>query len=219
MEGLKVRAYTLAAGFGLWGLVILATPALHYAPKTEAWMEDHSPINFNGWMMRPGDAGSKVTYRMDAQTYDWLHPYGIVARIYDKGPQSYDVVLIASAQRQSFHDPRLCFTAQGWNLKNDKSAKVTTETRGTIPVSVVTVQKNDGDPNNAVFFYRGPKGFYSTTANLKWAMFWERFRGGNDVDGVFYRFIPLYPNAKTEDTFKFASEFLAAAQKTSNGYF
>ncbi len=219
MEKVTKRAYIAAGVLLLGGAFIFAAPSLSYGAKTEKWLEDNSPKAVGDWQMARTDPNNPaISYRMDERTYRMLEPFGIVAREYAKDRKAFDVVVIASNQRKSFHDPRLCFTAQGWSLRDDKADTVETKNHGKIPVSVVRVTGNNQPEKVAIFFYRGPSGFFSTTANLKWNMFWERFKGSPKADGIFYRFIPVSPNTSLEDLKAFVGEYLEASEKASNGY-
>jgi hypothetical protein len=166
----------------------------------------------------PSVENPKQSYKMDQRTYDLLSPYGIVSRIYGLGDQSYDVVLIAGNDRENVHDPRICFAAQGWELKDLHTVTVTTKTRGTIPMTMLTIVGN-GKKNLAAFFYRGPKGFYASTPELGAALVFAPITGEFNTDAVFYRFMSM-SNATTEDELKrFIAKYMDAAYPVSKGFF
>ena len=100
---------------------------------------------------------------------------------------------------------------------------VETETRGTVPVTLVLMDGPDDRNKIAAFLYKGPGGFYGSTQRLKVAMFLEQMKGGDDLDGAFYRFIPLNlapddpdPTTKLK---RFVAAFVDAANQASGGYF
>src|SRR5579862_9413607 len=105
MEGLKTRVY------GLAGILLLGGAFAHIAtppagPKrTEAWMEQTALKEFQNYKMVPATSGDdrEISYKMDAATYTELTPYGIVARDFTDGNKTFDVVLIASQAKASFH--------------------------------------------------------------------------------------------------------------------
>lgn len=219
MEGLKKRIYIVA-------LVLIAAGVFNtYAgitstgePKTETWMEERAPDVVSNMGYAPSAANPEQSYRMDDSTYKTLTPYGIVARSYAGKEGEYDAVLIASRNRASFHDPRVCFTAQQWKILEERPISIKTRTRGTVPATLV-VMEGPRTRQIAAYFYRGPTGFKGTTLELKFDMFMQRLLGKSNIDGVFYRFIPGNTDC-TEDQLKsFISEYLEEAKKTSGGYF
>jgi hypothetical protein len=220
MEGLKLRSFVVA------GLMLLtaAWAAVSSRPQVvasrdEDWMKKTAPARVGDFdfltsnSMEPG-----ATYKSPQMVYDALHPtVGILARVYEHGGEAYDVNLIASRDRASFHDPRVCFTAQGYSIQSDEAITIKTKTRGDIPATLAAMKGPQG-PTLAVFFYRGPNGFYGTTMNLKWALLWEQLRGNNNLDGVFYRFIPTGVPDR-DRLIKFVQDYMDLAGKQSDGYF
>jgi hypothetical protein len=155
---------------------------------------------------------------MDADTYKELSPYGIVARMLSDGTRQFDVVLIASQQKGSFHDPRVCFTAQGWQLDDESTTMVPTGSRGPVPVSVADMKSDQGERWGA-YFYRGPYGFAATANDLKAQMFRYSLLNAKNADGVFYRFIAEDSDATKDDLVKFISSYLDASARYGSGYF
>ncbi len=219
MEGLMVRVYGLAGLFLLGGLFAhLATPPAG-PPKTEAWMERTALKEFGSFKMASYDQGDpEVSYKMDAATYKELAPYGVVARDLSDGNRTFDVVLIASQAKASFHDPRVCFTAQGWQLEQEAKAMAPTASRGDVPVSVAQMKTENGELW-AAYFYRGPYGFAATTNDLKLQMFRYSLTNEKNADGVFYRFIAEDPSSTKEDLVKFIATYLDASAVKTAGYF
>ncbi len=212
------RAVALAALFLLFGGVLALSTRKDYDAKTEQWMEEKAPLRFDGYTMLPSADNPMQSYRMNESTYRALAPFGIVSRVYMQGNDLYDVVLIASQSKDSFHDPRICFGSQGWELVDLETAQVQTKNRGTVPV---TVARMDGPQKDqlTVFFYRGPDGFHAATWRVKLGMFLEQLKGGRNIDGVFYRIIPNHSGATRDDLLVFTAEYLDAAYETSGGYF
>jgi hypothetical protein len=225
MEGLRKRAIVAVAVLLAAGAAIAFTKKPVGDPKTEDWMLKNTPQQFAGYTMLGGAESPLYTYKMDDITYKTLEPYGIVARLYEnlEKRQSFDVVIIASRSKDSFHDPRVCFSAQGWALANQWLDTIPTKTRGNVPVTITLMDGPDGRNKVAAFIYKGPGGFYGNTQRLKTAMFIETFTGGTDLDGVFYRFIPNYEikdqTQLTRELKAFIAEYLDAANAASDGYF
>jgi hypothetical protein len=218
MEGLIKRAWYLGGGLLLIGAAINFGPRMQYDDKTEDWMIQKAPdrVGELEYIESPSTPGS--TYRMDDRTYETLRPYGIVARVYAKDHHSYDVVLIASRDKESFHDPRVCFSAQGWNLHNERTVNIETQTRGVVKATMVDMTGPFGK-KPALYFYRGPGGFYPTPIGLKANLAWQQFMWKKDIDGVFYRIIPNNEHTTEEQLLKFVADYLEESNRTSEGYF
>ena len=227
MEGLKKRALLIVVVLLLSGGVIAFTKKSIGDVKTEEWMLENTVRDeFDGYVMLSGTDNPDITYAMDQITYDALDPYGIVARVFENAEtrDSYDVVVIASRSKDSFHDPRVCFSAQGWALSNQWGDVIKTETRGDVPVTIALMDGEDGMNRLAAFLYKGPGNkFYGSTKGLKMAMFFEQLKGGNDLDGVFFRFIPQHRITDQTDAVKamkeFIGEYLDKSGEVSDGYF
>jgi hypothetical protein len=218
MEGLKKRAYWLAGLFLVGGLAAhTATPA-QSSSHDEKWLEKTALSHFGKYAMVPGtEADPDVTYKMDKNTYDALTPHGIICRDFVDGVSTFDVVLIASQAKDSFHDPRVCFTAQGWNLDKETSVAVPTA-HGLFPLTVARITSENG-ARWAAFGYKTPYGFAASTLELKLQMFKYSLTHSQTGDGVFYRFIGMSPNITRESLLKFIASYMNASAKASNGYF
>jgi len=212
-KALKMRAFTVGALLLLFGAVAFASSKPRPMPgRTEAWMERSAPSQIDDYKVAS-------TYKMEKSTYDELQPYGIICRILSNGDKSFDVTLLASNRKASFHDPRVCFPAQGWQFDDQKRVNLRTDTRGVIPVTIISMIGDDHSPQLAAFFYRGPKGFYATPQALSLAMLIDQFIGRADDEGVFYRFMPGYPDATESELTAFIKEYMDQAPKTSGGFF
>jgi hypothetical protein len=220
MEGLKLRSFIVSGALLAFGAWVYLTPKPQPVPgQTEDWMETVAPAVVGDYTFRRSAEDPQCTYKAQKMVYDTLLPtVGIVARVYEHGSQGYDVNLIASRDRGSFHDPRVCFTAQKYDIKEEKEIEIPTKHRGKIRATFAKMKGPDGD-TSAVYFYRGPKKqFYSNTSSLKIAMLLEQFKGKTDVDGVFYRFIPMGDN-DPERLIQFIGLYMDTAAKDGQGYF
>lgn len=220
MEGLKLRSFILC---GLMlvtaGLAAISTRPKPVTGKDETWMKKVVPGTIGQYSFIPSAKDPEESYHCEKMVYDGLLPtVGMLARVYQAGNNSYDVNLIASRDRNSFHDPRVCFTAQRYTIVQEDPITIKTKTRGEIPATYAQMTGPNG-PTAAVFFYRGPNGaFYGTTMGLKWKLFFDALSGKADLDGVFYRFIPMQ-NLDKDALVAFVSQFMDESGKASGGYF
>lgn len=219
MEGLMTRAAVLAAILVATFAWVHYTPEKQYEKVTEDQMLDWAPKLVNGMSFKPSGEDSRFSYKMDEVTYKTLHPFGIVARIYSDGVNEFDAVMIMSRERYSFHDPRVCFTAQNWNIDTMEPAVIETKSRGQVPISFLKMTNTKTQEKKvAAFFYKGPGSkFFGSTQTLKIAMFMERLFGGDDFEGVFYRMIPITSGINEEQFKKFVGDFLDSAKESSKG--
>jgi hypothetical protein len=217
VERLKKRVYAIALVLLAFGLALQTAPRAEFGDaKSEEWLESKAPRKVADFFADPG-----VPYRMDEVTYRELNPFGIVVRIFRHGPDAYDVVMIASNRKESFHDQRVCFSAQGWTLVGDSLAYVESKTRGRVPVTLLDLSASGRGKRYAVLFYRGPGGFYSNPRDLAWSMFKEQlwFWRKPNLESVFYRIIPLRSETTKEELLEFTGALLDAASESSDGYF
>lgn len=209
---LKWRAFAVGGLFLAGGAAVLAAPKPVAPPnRTEAWMEKVAPSHI-------GDYKVQSTYKMDPSTYQELQPYGIVCRILGNGKESFDVTLLASNRKTSFHDPRVCFPAQGWSFDDQQVVNVPTATRGVIPMTIIHMTGEDHSEQLAGYFYRGPKGFFASPQALSFSMLKDQFLGRQD-EGVFYRFMPQYNGATRDQLIKFVGKYMDESPKLSGGFF
>ncbi|MCW5941198.1 MAG: exosortase-associated EpsI family protein [Fimbriimonadaceae bacterium] len=218
MERLTKRTMVFAGVLLAAGAIFALSPKPNFKDKNETWMEQRAPKQVPGFRFAASPENPECSYKMDKLTYDTLRPYGIVARKYESADKTFDVVLIASREKESFHDPRVCFTAQGWNIVREERVQIPTG-RGVIPASFAYMQHAQYGDNIAVFFYRGPGGFTNGTTRLKWDIFLEQLKNSENIDGVFYRFMPLYRGATKEQLAEFIATYMDASAETSGGYF
>lgn len=219
MEGLMTRAIIVAAVIAGVGTYFSNMPEKAYEKVTEDQMLQWAPEKVDGMSYVRDLQDPRYTYKMDDVTYNTLKPFGIVARTYTDGMHDFDTVMIMSRERKSFHDPRVCFGAQNWNLENLVPATVKTKTRGEVPITLLSmVNSKTQQKKSAAFFYKGPHGnFYGSTQKLKIAMLVERFKGGSSFEGVFYRVIPGNVNTTKDELLAYIGNFLDAANESSKG--
>jgi len=232
MERLKLNVYIVC------GLLLATAAWSQYSPKpekiagkTEAWLEEVAPKTVGDFSFLPDrsqpDSDPLCSYKDPKEVYDSLAPtIGILARVYQSGAQAFDTTLIASRDRVSFHDPRVCFTAQGWVIGDEQQITIPTQTRQEIPATMVQLTGPDGKPGIAVYFYKGPRGYYGSTTRFKIALLMDQLKGRADLDGIFYRFIPMAMLDKDQVTqadkdrlIQFISQYMDEAGQKSGGYF
>lgn len=222
---MKTRALVAVVVILLAGLSIALTKKDIPDTMDESDMLEISARDLDGYRMVGSVENPDYSYRMDEVTYRTLEPYGIVARVFENEQtgERYDVVLIASRSKDSFHDPRVCFSAQGWALTNQWMDTVKTETRGDLPVTIALMDGLSGKGKMAAFLYKGPGRFYGSTKELKLGMFLEQMKGGADLDGAFYRFIPMHTNPNQtemlEDLKRFIAQYMDESNRASGGKF
>jgi len=217
MEGLIKRTWMLAGIVLACGAFTMYMPPKRSTPIDENWMAAHAPDTVGDYKFQPDPNAPICSYKMGKVTYDTLQPSGILARTYTSGSKIYDVVLIASDNSVSFHDPRVCFTASGYNITDQKQMQLQSGTEK-IPVTFVSMQ-NGSTKESALYFYRSPRGFQSVARNMRMDMLIGELLHGRNDQGVFYRFIPMSKDISDQELLQFAGQYLDAAHKTSQGFF
>ena len=219
MSPIAIRTYTVAGLMLAIGVLGLLSTSRAGTGKTEAFLEEKAPVMMPGYQMVPGtEGGLRYTYKMDKGTYAALKPFGIVARQYSDGGAIFDAVLITSDSHESFHDPKICFSSQGWTFRDLREESVDVPGVGPIPM---TFAEMDGPRSRTVaaYFYRGPKGFVSGSKRLQLDMFQEVMMGRPAQDATFYRFIPATDGIGVDRLKTFIKTYMLAAKKSSGGYF
>lgn len=184
----------------------------------ESWLEEKVPTTVGEFELKANPVGSTISYKMNEPTYKELDPIGIAAqRFLAKGSKSYDAVVIAGNNMESFHDQRWCFKAQGWDIIGEEETKVMTKSYGEIPITLVTITRSDSVPTVAVFTLRGPTKFHASIPSASKDFFdYELFKQKKFI-GFFFRFIPEYPGATKDDVKKFTADYIDAAHESSAG--
>jgi hypothetical protein len=216
MEGLRTRAMVMGLALIGVGVVIQLTPAVQLVKRTEEFLEKKAPTQVGDFKFysEPMSAKPHQSYAVGQETYDTLKPFGIVGRVYTNGELAFDVLLIASNDKNSFHDQRVCFSAQGWTLTQQTKESIETS-RGRVDLTFARMRHASGAEQITAYFYRGPGGFHAAPSQLTWAMFWD----GTDLEAVFYRFIPIKPDTPKESLLSFIKLYLEEAKDYSGGYF
>lgn len=220
MEGLSLRAYIVTGLFVAFAAWVYVTPKPGKVEgKNEDWMESVAPAKVASYSFLPSGEDPQCSYKSPEMVYDTLVPtVGILARVYEHEGQRFDVTLIASRDKASFHDPRVCFTAQNYEITEEQSITIDTKTRGQIPATLAKMTTPDKGQAVAVFFYRGNHGFYGNTTRLKFSMLGDQIMGRSDTDAVFYRFIPS-GDLSVDRLKSFIALYMDTAGKSSKGYF
>lgn len=189
------------------------------AKKTEAFLEDKAPNMVPGYRMElAADGSNRYTYKMDKATYDTLHPFGIVARQFSNDKGVFDTVLITSDSHESFHDPKICFSAQGWTFGDMREETIDVPGRGPIPFTIVQMV-GPRTTSIAAYCYKGPKGFVANPKRLQMDMFQEVLFGHKPMDSTFYRFMPITSGVDFDTLKEFIRTYMSVAPKESDGYF
>ena len=221
MEGLRKRAMIAGAALLVVGAFIQMSGAVSLVRRTEAFLEDKAPMRVGEFVCYPDTIGKKPkqSYVLDESTYTVLKPFGIVGRVFLKGDEGYDVLLIASNNKESFHDQRVCFSATGWTLTAETEERIQTS-RGIVPLTFARMRHAGKGEQITAYCYKGPDDeFVARPQDLTWAMFKEQFRGGQDLESVFYRFIPTRAGTTKEELLAFIKSYLEEARTFSGGYF
>ena len=220
MEIIRKRLITLGVLMCVVGIVGAVASQLQ-KPKftvTEQWMESKAPTEVAGMQSTPSP-------RADQATYDTLQPFGIVGRTFRTADKAFDVLLIASDRRESFHSPNVCMPAQGLNITNERDETIETRTRGRIRMTIAELQfpNAPGETQYMGYFYRVQDKFFARSGNstfvLTLAMFAGPIRGNFDQNTVFYRFITESPHATKEALRQFVADYMDAAHDFSGGFF
>lgn len=216
----RKRAFVAASLLLVVGAALAFAPRPGSVQRSEEEIAKELPVAVADFKMAPPSNPSVpyCTYKMDEATYGILRPWGIVPRIFQKDGESYDVVVIGSNTKDSFHDPAVCFSAQGWNLSNAREETIPTKAYGDVPVTIVDMDK-EGQKTIAMYFYRLREGYVASNGGVKRQMLlYKLMKFGKDNEGGFIRIIPN-GEANLQKLKTFAGEWVDAAAKTSAGYY
>lgn len=176
----------------------------------EQWLLDRVPDSVPGYRLLGSKENPKITYRMDAQTYQELEPIGIAAQIYrDPAGNEYEAVVIAGQDMATFHDQRVCFTSQGWSLTKDQPGIVPSPDYGDVPVLDLTVLKAGHGSSPAFFMWRSPQRFTNNRRTAKFDFLKSGIFGRELQVGYSYRFMGATPGVDTEMLKAFTTSFLS----------
>lgn len=221
MERLKKNLILLAALFAVVGAGAQYVLYQHRMEKhiTEKELVELAPMEWDNFKMQKAPDDDRISYKMDETTYNVLKPHGIVARVVENATEKFDVVVIASNDTDSFHDPHVCFTAQGFEFAHESTEMVQTKTRGEVPITFTRVKNKDQDLV-AAYFYKDPTNkFHAGTTGLAIAMLKDQIVTLKRRDAVFYRVIALSPEMTKDQFLEFVGRYLDVANEKSKGYF
>jgi hypothetical protein len=219
MERLRLRTFALGAFLLAAGVGIQAMPKPSLHAKDEKFMSDMAPTQVGVFKFQASPEKPGKSYDVDERTYELLQPFGVIGRIYADRDKAYDVLLISGNDKNCFHDNRVCFQGQGFTIVGQETESIETS-RGTIPVTMLTVDHKEKGRMMAAMFYKGPQNkWFALPQPLTWAMFVEQVKLGSDLNSTFYRVIPMHPNPDKKEFVQFIKDYVAEAAKTSNGFF
>jgi len=186
--------------------------------KDEAWLESSVPVEFGNYELVKGDAGDRVTYKMDKTTYEVLSPVGISGQVFrDREGRSYDAVIIAGLGMHSFHDQRWCFEGQGFQILDDTTTTIKTKAYGELEVMSLTL-KRDGRPSQpALFVFKSPTRFSTNYHAAKFDFVVKQLLTARPHMGFSFRFIGMTEDMTAEQLKTFATEFMDKVHETSKG--
>ena len=204
-----VRSLLVSGIMAAVGGAILVRGSAKAFKVDETWLERQYPTSLDKYTMEPSnDGGAGHSYRMDSETYKTLKPYGIVGRVLSDGAKRMDVVTLAGDSEESFHNPLLCFQAQGWVTKDIQEIELKTKTHGTVHATIAEATHEGGAPQYALYTFEGPKGMVSNPFQLKDDMFRSAITTGKIQFGTFFRFISLSPSFTKDEVIRFATDYL-----------
>lgn len=186
---------------------------------TEGQVEALLPTSLGVFRMEPSESGvrdSAVTYKGSAEDYRELNPFGMVGRVFTDGNKQYDTMAVVGNDRDTFHDPNFCMAGHYYNIENEHVVTLATQSRGSIPLTVMTVEDKDGK-RLVAFCYLGPHGIHPTQDTLYSDWFWTELQLGKPRIGAFYRFMSMSGSDTEENLLQFARMYLDAAKSISGG--
>ncbi len=154
-----------------------------------------------------------------------LDPFGIVSRTYRKGESAFDVLLVASDKRESFHDPNVCLPSQGLIVEDEHEEDIMTKNRGKVHLTIAKLSQPDHSSSSWIaYFYKVQDKFIARGKASIFVLTLAMFKGpllhaNFDMNTVFYRFISEQPGATKEQFLQFVADFLDTAKDYSHGYF
>lgn len=221
MERLIKHTWILAVLAAIWAGFLHARPDVHGQKKNEQELAALIPATVESYRFIENPETPGATYRMDEVTYELLQPFGIVARVYEseKRGQSIDVVLIAGDNRDTFHDPRICFAGQGWQIMNEQRLSLVTPQGKNLPLTVVSLANEEGRRRIAAYLWKAPGGYYGDPRSLSLAIMKAPFVGQWDMTMAFYRFMPITGFSDQQELLDFIGKFMDDVRVYSEGYF
>lgn len=204
-------------------LAVMAVVGIYgSAPKgkkhTEAWLEDMMLTEVGDYQLIPKEFGSKISYKMGDVSYEVLKPIGIACQVMeDSKANRIDVVVIAGDSMEAFHDQKICFNAQGWNLTTLEKRTLETKSRGTVPITWMTIQRGQEPKQEAMYIFRTPNGFANyDDAKVEFlkAKLKDPFA---ETLGFSYRFVGMTADVDEQELRDFAAAYLDNLAESTNG--
>ncbi len=210
--------------YAVAGTLAVGAAFVHFGQKAaaerppESWLEGMMLVENHGYQLVTDQPGKKISYSMAPETYQVLNPIGIACqKMEDAAGRQMDVVIIAGDSMQAFHDQRVCFKAQGWDLLSEEIRYLKTERHGTIPVTWMTIQLPGQSPKEALYAFRSPVGFQTyDQAKLGFIKAKLKDMFGEQI-GYSYRFIGLTPDVDANELAQFAVEYLDTLDVQTEG--
>lgn len=209
-KGLLIACVALVPS-ALWGAYQLAQPK---SSLTEKWLLDRVPTQVPGYKLIPSMEDPRVTYRMSPETYAELEPVGITAQVFeDSQGRQYEAVAIAGQDMNTFHDQRVCFTTQGWNLDKNVEANIPNADFGDVPILDLTVSKDGRQGAPAFFMWRSPQRFTNNRRTAKFDFLKSGLLTQKTQVGYSYRFMAASDGVDTEHLRDFTNAYLSALKQ------
>jgi hypothetical protein len=204
------QMYGLSAVFLGFFALCLARPKPNIT-YTEQDMEKIYPesVGYFHMVRDPSNSNPHQSYRMDETSYRALVPYGIVSRLLNDGKQSFEVVIIAGDQPDTFHNPLVCFASQDFKVQDPQKIMLKTKSRGMVPCMLTEAIKGH-DGTYALYTYEGPSVMCPENSDLHRDMFYTQLRTGKPQSATFFRFLTKDQNATKDELEKFAANYLDA---------
>lgn len=212
--------------FAVIGIAAVFLKPRAYSDRTEEWMEAVVPEQVSGFDLVSSSRTDK-SVRMSDVVYEILQPFGITTRYFHGGDgRTYELVVLAGNTRKSFHDPRVCFTAQSWDIGDPGVYRINVpELGGDIEVSAMLMKNvSTGTQASAMFFYKTPFGIRPNTLRVPFDLTFAKVLLKENVDAQFYRFMVIPPSEGSDALQKdlkalerFARSVFAELQKSEEG--
>jgi hypothetical protein len=213
---MKLRLILVSIVMAVFGVAFTFRPISKPFHRDEAWLQNATPRQVDGFVAQPGPHGENQTYRVSEQSYELIDAYGVDSLIFSDGRKNLDVCVIASNKRESFHDPMLCFPGSDWKILNQRVVNVDSKTRGSIPFSLIQAKQPSGVIVLAAYTYKAPLSMVTSQGDMY--LQWSRvnFLTGQPYEGAFYRFIGDESTSEAE-LLKFSVDFMDEVKLTSKG--
>jgi hypothetical protein len=205
------QMYGLSALFVVFCAFLIVRPGPKIA-YTEKDMERVYPDSLGDYHMIPDPRGEnpRQSYKADVTTYRALVPYGIVSRVLTNGKRSFEVVVIAGDQPDTFHNPLVCFASQDYKVLRNDNITLKTQSRGDVSCILAIAKKGDMI-QSALYTYEGPTKMSPENTGLHNDMFLTQLQTGRPQSATFFRFMTEDSKETPEDLEAFAVRYLDAA--------